>query len=184
MLGESRMNLYILGDSLSPRQRERLQAQVQTTLQSVPQWALNLLDRRIAELGVRNLPLIIEPVTGDTVDARSLTYGDLDGRPAAKLIPRLSTDTIAWGQDRRYLFLKAVAYLVSPPAADGEFWAGWSKAVESDGLRFTASGVDEHWSESTDLDLLIEMFAAYALNRAHSSWLDMPAVHAFLDGWR
>jgi len=30
MLGESRLNVYILGDSLTARQHERIQAQVQT----------------------------------------------------------------------------------------------------------------------------------------------------------
>jgi hypothetical protein len=184
MLGESRLNVYILGDSLSPRQRERIQAQVQTALQSVPEWALNLLDRKIEDIGVRNLPLIIEPVPDDSAEARSLTFGDLDGRPSAKLIPRLSADAIVWSQDRRYLVLKAVAYLASPPAAEHEFWARWSKAVESDGLRSTASGVNAHWGEATDRDLLIEMFAAYALSEAHSNWSVMPAVRGFFDGWR
>ena len=184
MLGESRLNVYILGDSLSPRQRQQIQAQVQTALQSVPEWALNLLDRKIEEVGVRNLPLIIEPVPDKSAEVRSLSFGELDGRPAAKLIPRLSADTIVWGQNRRYLVLKAVAYLASPSPADHEFWAGWSKAVESDGLRSTAAGVSEHWDEASDLDLLIEMFAAFALDEEHSNWSGMPAVHVFLDGWR
>lgn len=184
MLGESRLNVYILGDSLSPRQRERIQAQIQTTLQSVPQWALDLLDHRIEEVGVRNFPLIVEPVPEGSSEARSLSFGDVDGRPAAKLIPRLSADTIEWGQDRRYLVLKAVAYLASPPAIDHNFWARWSEVVESDHLRSTASSVHEHWGEATDLDLLIEMFAAFALSPDHEKWSEMPAVSAFLNGWR
>jgi hypothetical protein len=184
MLGESRLNVYILGDSLSPRQRERMQAQVQTALQSVPQWALDLLDRRIEEVGVRNLPLIVEPVPDDSRETRSLSFGDLEGRPAAKLLPRLSNDNVAWGQDRRYLVLKAVAYLASPAAEDRAFWERWAKAIASDGLRSAASGANEHWGEATDLDLLIEMFAALALNGAHANWSGMPAVRAFLEGWR
>lgn len=183
MLGESRLNVYILGDRLSASQRARIQAQVQTALQSVPQWALNLLDRKIAEVGVRNLPLIIEPLSEDSEEARSLSFGDLDGRPAAKLMPRLSADAIEWGQDRRYLVLKAVGYLASPRTSDREFWARWAAAVETDGLRAAASDVDGAWGQATDLDLLVEMFAAFALDGGHQNWSQRPSIRTFLDGW-
>lgn len=55
MLGESRLNVYVLGDNLSPRQREWIQAQIQAALQSVPQWTLDLVDGRIEEVRVGNL---------------------------------------------------------------------------------------------------------------------------------
>ena len=184
MLGESRLNVYILGADLSNRQRERLQAQVQTALRSVPQGALALLDRRIEELGVRNFPLMIEPVPPDSTETRSLSFGDLEGRPAAKLMPRLSDDAVVWGEDQRSLVLKAVAYLASPPATNQSFWEDWKNAVKSDGLRSQAVAASAGWGEATDLDLLVEMFAAYALHPEHARWVHLPVVRSFLEAWR
>ena len=184
MLGESRLNVYILGADLTTRQRERLQAQVQTALRSVPQWAFSLLDRRIEEMGVRNFPLIAEPLPPGSDETRSLSFGDLEGRPAAKLMPRLSDDTVMWGQDQRYLVLKAVAYLASPPLTDRSFWEAWASAVESDGLRSQAVASAEGWDEATGLDLIVEMFAAYALSAGHARWADLPTVRSFLETWR
>jgi hypothetical protein len=184
VLGESRLNVYILGDRLSARQRERVQAQVQTALRAVPQWAFALLDRRLDELGVRNFPLIIEPVPADHSENRSLSFGDIESRPAVKLMPRMTAGNISWGQDRRYLVLKAVAYLASPAASDTSFWGRWEQAVHADNLRSQVIESGELWKNASSLDLLVEMFAAYALNPGHARWADLPAVRTFLEEWR
>jgi len=184
MLGESRLNVYILGDDLSPRQRERIQAQVQTALRAVPQWAFGLLTRRLEELGVRNLPLVVEPVREHSSETRALSFGHIEERPAVRLMPRVTGDAIEWGQDQRYLVLKAVAYMASPPPTESSFWASWEAAVKADDLREQANASGERWRNATDLDLLIEMFAAYALNAEHTRWAEMPAVRTFFEGWR
>jgi hypothetical protein len=178
------LNVYILGDSLSARQRERVQAQVQTALRVVPQWAFALLDRRIDELGVRNFPLIIEPVPADDSENRALSFGDIESRPTVKLMPRVTAEGISWGQDQRYLVLKAVAYLASPPGNDASFWGRWEKAVHADGLRSQVIESGELWKGASNLDLLIEMFAAYALNPGHTRWAALPTVRSFLEAWR
>ncbi len=182
MLTESQLNIYILGTDLPPRQRERIQAQLQTAIRSIPSWAFKLLQRRIDELGARNLPLVIEPRT--SAEGRVMSLGRINGRPAARLMPRLSANSVDWGQDQRYLVAKSIAYMASPAQADSEFWAGWSRALESDGLRARAQEIAGEWAGESELGLLVEMFAAYALNSEHRRWSDLPAVRAFLDAWR
>ena len=184
MRGESQMNVYILGADLTPRIRERLQAQIQTALRSLPAWTFRLLQRRIDELGVPNLPLIVEPATSDTAPARSLGLGQIEGRPAARLMPRVAADRIEWLQEPRYLVAKAIAYMAAPGIESGGFWARWSQDVASDGLRGKASQINDQWSGETDLGLLIEIFAAYIVNPGHGRWETLPAVHAFLQDWR
>ncbi len=182
MLNKSRLNVYIEGSSLSPRQRERLQAQVQSALSALPNWAFDLLSRRIDALGIRNLPLIVSPEQADQPQA--VTFGQIDGRPAVRLKPRLRGDAIEWPQDRRYLVAKAVAYMAAPDRADTGFWTRWSKAIAEDDLAATAAGVDGRWSDGTHVDLLIEMFAAYALSGTHSRWESLSHVRKFFDEWR
>jgi hypothetical protein len=184
VLGESQLNVYILGADLTPRQRERIQAQVQAALRSLPPWAFQLVTERIETLGVRNLPLIVEPQTDDSASARVMSMGHIEGRPAVRLMPRLRQSNVDWGQDQRYLIAKAVAYLAAPAAADVGFWSRWSDAVQSDQLGDQARSIEERWRGATDLDLLVEMFAAYALNPVHSHWSDLPSVKQFLDEWR
>jgi len=98
-------------------------------------------------------------------------------------MPRLSGEAIEWGQDRRYMVLKAIAYMASPPPSNHEFWATWSRAVTADGLRTAASSVNARWDEATELDLLIEMFAAFALDQGHPNWSRRPAIRAFMEDW-
>ncbi len=184
MLDESRLNVYIVGDSLSPRQRQRIQAQLQTALRSLPEWAFALLRQGLQEMGAANLPLIVEPQTVSDGGPPALSFGHLDGRPAVRLMPRLQGDALDWRQDRRYLVAKAVAHLAAPTPSDADFWARWSVAIASDALREKARQTGEHWAAASDLDLLIEMFAAYALNPDHGRWSDLPSVRAFLAGWR
>lgn len=184
MLGESQLNVYVLGADLTPRIRERLQAQVQTALRSLPAWTVRLLKRRIDELGVPNLPLIVEPVASDITPSRSLGLGHIEGRPAARLMPRVAADRIEWLQEPRYLLAKAVAYMAAPGVENGGFWATWSHDIASDGLHGKASQINGQWSKETDLGLLIEMFAAYVVNPDHRRWETFPAVHTFLQSWR
>ena len=47
VLDESQLNVYVLDSNLSPRQKERLQAQVLTALRSLPPWMFGLLTRRL-----------------------------------------------------------------------------------------------------------------------------------------
>ncbi len=183
MLGESQLNVYIVGASLTPRQRQRLQAQLQTAMRSLPAWALDLLGRRLQELGATHFPLIVEPQTAADSSPRPLGLGHIDGRPAVRLMPRLRADAVDWRQDQRYLVAKAVAYLAAPPPSDGDFWARWAAAVDRDGLREKALEVSERWTEASDLGLLMEMFAACALNPQHSRWSQLPSVRAFLEEW-
>lgn len=184
MLDESHLNVYILGVDLTPRIRERLQAQIQTALRSLPAWTFHLLKRRIDELGIRNLPLIVEPVTSDTAPARPLGLGQIEGRPAAHLMPRVAADRIEWSQEPRYLVAKAVAYMAAPRIESGAFWARWSQDIAADGLRAKASHINDEWAGETDLGLLVEMFAAYVVNPDHHRWATLPAVHTFLQDWR
>lgn len=184
MLGESQLNVYILGADLTPRQRERIQAQVQAALRLLPPWAFQLVTRRIADLGVRNLPLVIEPQADDSASPKVLSLGHIGERPAVRLMPRLRESSLDWGQNQRYLVAKAVAYLAAPEPKDSIFWSRWSEAVQADQLRSKARSIEEQWEETTDLGLLVEMFAAYALNPGHGRWSDFPRVKQFLDEWR
>jgi len=184
MLGQSELNVYIIGDNLTPRQRERIRAQVETALRSLPDWSFGVLRRRLQELGAASLPLIVEPQAGDQPGPQALGLGHIEGRPAARLLPRIRGDGIDWRQDRRYLVAKAVAYLAAPSPSDSDFWARWSHAVATDGLGEKARASGEHWAGASDLDFLIEMFAAYALNPDHDRWAELPSVRAFLDEWR
>jgi len=184
VLGESQLNVYILGADLTSRQRERIQAQVQAALRSLPPWAFQLVSRRIEALGVRNLPLVIEPRTGGSVSSQVLSLGHIEERPAVRLMPRLRESGVDWGQNQRYLVAKAVAYLAAPEPLDAIFWSRWSGAVQADQLRNKARSIAEQWQETTDLGLLVEMFAAYALNPAHTRWSGLPRVKQFLDEWR
>ena len=184
MLGDSQLNVYIVGDSLTPRHRQRIQAQLQTALRSLPDWAFGLLRRRLQELGAANLPLIVEPQAGPESGPQALGLGHIEGRPAVRLMPHLRADGIDWRQDLPYLLGKAVAYLAAPPVSDSDFWDRWSRALEGDRLREKAGEVGEHWTDASDLSLLIEMFAAYALNPRHGRWSQLPSVRTFLKGWR
>jgi len=112
MLGESRLNIYVLGPDLSSRQRERIQAQISTGLRSLPRWLFDLLQQRIEALGVTSLPLIIEPQPPAT-PFRALSLGRVESRPAVKLTPRLRPDGVDWGQDLSRLLAKAIAWVLS-----------------------------------------------------------------------
>jgi hypothetical protein len=183
MLDESRLNVYVLGSNLSPRQRERIQAQVQTGLRSLPKWAFDLVRRRIDSLDVMNLPLVIEP-QASAKPHQAISLGRIESRPAVKLMPQLVADEIVWGQDLRHLLAKGMAYMVSPDETAVDFWNGWRVAVRNDSLREKASAIAGDYEDETDLGLLVEMFAAYALKPAHRSWARLPEVHAFFERWR
>ena len=182
MLGEPQLNVCILDADISPRLRERLHSQIQTTIRSLPRWPFALLTGRMSELGVATLPLIVEPV-GSVGPARPLGLGEIEGRPAARLRPRVSASAIEWDQDPRYLVAKAIGYMAAPPPAD-PFCLRWAHAVRSDGLREKASESSPGWKAETDVGLLLEMFAAYALRDGHPRWSELQAVHAFLQEWR
>lgn len=182
MLGESRLNVYVLNADISPRLRERIQAQIQTAIRSLPSWAFDLLTDRMNQLDVTSLTLIVEPIAS-AEPARPLNLGDIEGRPAARLRPRVSAKTIKWGQDPRYLVAKAVGYLASPPSG-AHFWVRWAGAVESDRLRTMAAQSSAAWQDETDVGLFVEMFAAYALRNGDDRWSRLPAVYDFLRGWR
>jgi len=184
VLGESQLNVYILGADLTPRQRERIQAQVQTALRSLPGWVFQLVSQRIAALGVRNLPLIIEPQALSEAPSQVISLGRIESRPAVRLMPRLSEERLEWGQDHRYLVAKAVAYMAAPEISEESFWARWGTAIEEDRLRETARRADDQWEDASDLGLLIEMAAACALTPDHNRWNDLPRVRSFLDEWR
>ena len=182
MLGEPRLNVSILDADISPRLRHRLQAQVQTAIRSLPRWPFALLTGRMNELGVTGLQVIVEPVRSSG-PSRPLGLGDIEGRPAARLRPRVSAEAIQWAQDPRYLMAKAIGYMAAPrPAAS--FWERWAGAVEHDRLRAKASQLSPGWEDETDAGLLVEMFAAYTLRDGHGMWSELPAVHAFLQEWR
>ncbi len=185
MTGESQLNVYIAGADLTPRLRQRLQAQLRTALRSLPEWPFDLLLRRLQELGATNFPLVVEPRGEDPPGDRALSLGDIEGRPAAYLLPRLRRDEIDWRQDLRYLLAKAIAFLAAPPAdEDPAFWRDWAAAVTADDLRATASAAGEAWRHAGDLDLLLEMFAALALTPDNERWSALPSVRAFLEEWR
>lgn len=185
MTGESHLNVYIAGAELTPRLRQRLQAQLRTALRSLPEWPFDLMRRRLQELGAANFPLVIELRDDDTPGERALSLGDIEGRPAAYLLPRLSGDEIDWRQDLRYLLAKAIAYLAAPPAGhDPAFWRDWSAAVRRDALLEKAASAGEAWRDAGDLDLLLEMSASLALTPDHARWSSLPSVRAFLDRWR
>ncbi len=183
MLSDSQLNVYIVGDNLSPRQRVQLQAQLDSALRALPQWCLDLVRAALERSGARNFPLVIEPQPPGG-DALPLSLGHIEGRPAASLRPRLEGDRIEWPQDRRYLVAKAAAY-VCPPSRDDapDFWRRWAEAIATDALRDHAVAAPEAWAGASDRDLLIEMFAAYALNPAHPRWAELPAVRGSLKGW-
>ena len=183
MLADSRLNIYVAGADLSPRQRERIQAQLQTALRSLPPWVFELLQRRLQQLGAQNFPVVVEPAPRGQTGGRAFSLGHIEGRPAVRLYPRLAAAEIDWGQPLRQLLLKAAAYLAAPPPADAAFWQGWARAVQSDALRSKATQTGQHWAQATELDLLLEMFASCALNPEHARWRDLPAVRAFLREW-
>ncbi len=184
MLNESQLNVYVVGEDLSPRQRERLQAQIESALRALPQWCFDVLRAELERSDARNFPLVIEPQLPDG-DALPLSLSHIKDRPAAILRPRLDGDAIDWLQDRGYLVAKSVAHMAAPPRdADAAFWERWAEAVQVDGLRDKASAASEGWAGASDADLLIEMFAAYALNPTHARWAKLPAVRGFLEGWR
>ncbi len=183
MLSDSQLNVYIVGDNLSPRQRVQLQAQLDSALRALPQWCLDLVRAALERSGVRNFPLVIEPQPPGG-DALPLSLGHIEGRPAAYLRPRLEGDRIEWPQDRRYLVAKAAAYVCAPLRDDApDFWRRWAEAIAADALRDKATAAYEAWSGASDRDLLIEMFAAYALNPSHPRWSELPAVLGFLEEW-
>ncbi|HEV8575205.1 MAG TPA: hypothetical protein VGR43_10930 [Dehalococcoidia bacterium] len=183
MLGESRLNIYVLAPDLSSRQRERIQAQIATGLRSLPQWVFALLQQRIETLGSTNLPLIIEPQSS-AVPFQVLSLGRVESRPAVKLTPRLSPEGVDWGQDLRRLLAKAIAWILAPEDIDSPFWRRWKTAVEADQLRDKAADSIGGPHDDTDLGLLIEMFAAHALNPKHQNWDGLPRVRSFLEDWR
>ncbi len=184
MLGETRLNIYILGSDLSQRQRARIQAQVRTALRSLPQWLFDLVRERIDALGVANLPLIIEPQSAHTRQSQVISLGRIDSRPAVKLTPRLREEGIDWGQDLRRLLAKAAAYISAPGYDNSDFWQQWAEAAAADRLREMAADTADAFRVETDLGLLIEMFAAYALTPGSRRWRQMPAVRGFLETWR
>lgn len=183
MLGEPRLNVCILDPEITTHLSERLQAQVEAALRSLPHWSYKLLTRRMEELGVAGVPLIVEPVHGPTAPQRPLSLGRIDDCPAARLFPHISGESIEWGQDRRYLAAKALAFMAAP-APSAAFWQRWEDVIDRDRLRHKASNVNPEWAGESGLGLFLEMFAAYALNAAHERWSQLPAVHAFLQEWR
>jgi len=184
MVNESRINVYIRSTRLAPRQRERIQAQLQSALRLMPAWALALVDRRVFELGAHNLAIEVVPVFDGDTGTQVLSLGISDGKPAARLMPRVRGDHIDWGQNHRALIAKAVGYLMSPNRTNVKFWDRWSEVVEQDKLRVAAEGQASRWKEATDTDLLLEMFAAYALNPTHGRWSAFPQTKRFLEEWR
>ncbi len=183
MLDESQLNVYVLETNLSPRQRERLQAQVLTALRSLPRWVFGLLSQRLESLGVKNLPLIVEARSADDPSSQVISFGEIRGRPAARLTPRLQENGIEWEQDARLLVAKAAAYMASPPRDDG-FWQDWTAAIATDHLREADAVKTGGWSDATDLDLFIEMFAAYVTKTDHERWTAFAASRTFFDTWR
>jgi len=180
VISESHLNVYIIGEGLSPRAKERLQAQVQTALRFLSPWVFDLLQRRLAELGQRNFPLIVEP--RPTGSDQAISFGEIDGRPAVQLLPAVDGEAIDWYQDQRYLVAKAAGWFAAP--ADEGFRARWREAVAADGLREAAADGAERWRGATDTDLLLEMFAAACLKPEHDTWDQFPAVRAFFKNWR
>jgi len=183
MLDESQLNVYVLDSNLSPRQRERLQAQMLTALRSLPRWVFGLLSQRLESLDVRNLPLIVEARGADDPSSRVISFGEIEGRPSTRLMPRILDDGIEWEQDARLLAAKAAAYMARPAEGDG-FWQDWTDAIETDHLRETDAVKKGGWSDASDLDLFLEMVAAYMTKPEHERWTAFPASRAFFDAWR
>ncbi|MBI1885175.1 MAG: hypothetical protein HYS09_02480 [Chloroflexi bacterium] len=182
MLRDSQLNVYVVGSDLSPRLRERLQAQVQSALRALPPWAFALLGQRLERLGQPSFTLVVEPQR--EAAPKALTFGTLGEKPAVRLLPLLRGEAIDWRQDRRYLAAKAVAYLCTPGRdEDKGFWSRWEDACRADDLPGRAAGADQRWRGATPLDLLIEMFAAYALNAKDERWSQMPSVRRFFEEW-
>jgi len=183
VIGESQLNIYIVGAGLSPRLKERIQAQIQSALRALPQWVFALLQSRLEKLDLSHASFIVEP--GPEASSRGLGLGRLNDRRAVYLRPVLRGDEVDWPQERQYLVAKALAYLCAPSREEEPgFWQRWSVAVGESHLLQSAAAVDERWAEATSLDLLLEMFAVYALNPGHPRWRDWPAVRQFLDDWR
>ncbi len=141
----------------------------------------DLVRHRIDALGLGNIPLIVEPQSTPEDRSQVLSLGRIESRPAVKLTPRLYSNRVEWGQDLRRLLAKAAAYISAPADDDGDFWQRWAQTVQTDKLHDKAG---DAFHAETDLGLLIEIFAACALNPAHRRWRKMPAVRAFLDDWR
>jgi hypothetical protein len=184
VLGESQLNVYIQAKDLPPRTKERLQAQVQTALRSLPGWAFALLTKRIEALGAANLPLVIAPRAEDDERPQTMSLGHIDNRPAARLMPRIEDGGVDWGQDLRYLMAKALAYMAAPDAEDTAFWERWTLAVNEDGVRDRAGDAGDAWKNATDIALLLEMFAAYITRSDSRGWDKTPRVKAFLEAWK
>ncbi len=183
MIGESQLNVYVIGKDLSDRLRERLQAQIHGALRTLPPWAFALLHRRLQRLGLPNFALIVEPQPRR--QAKALSFGSLGERPAVHLLPVVKGEEVDWQQDRRYLVAKAVAYLSAPGRDDDPaFWERWQAAAEADAVGQKARQADERWDRATLMDLFVEMFAAYALKPGHERWADLPAVRNFLQEWQ
>lgn len=182
MAQDAQLNIYVLAADLSPRQRERVRAQLQTALRRLPRWLYAALDRRIRQLGAAALPFIVQP--RPAAESRVLGLGRIDGRPAVRLMPRLlEGGEVDWGQDRHHLLAKGIGYMLAPDEGDTQFWLRWREAVSTDGLRRMARSAGEAWEDASDLSLLIEMFAAYVLSPRHVRWKQLPAARSFLDGW-
>ncbi len=82
MLSDSQLNVYVVGDNLSPRQCVQLQAQIDTALRALPQWSLDLIRAALSRTGVRNFPIVVEPQPADG-EVLPLSLGRIEGRPAA-----------------------------------------------------------------------------------------------------
>ncbi len=186
MIGQSELNVYIVGaEGLSPRLRQRLQAQIQSALRAFPQWVFLLLRGRLARLGLSHFPLIVELRLEGQGSSRALGLGRLEDKPAVQLRLVRRGQEVDWRQERRYLIAKAIAYLGAPsPEEEPGFWQRWWRALQEDRLAEAAAAVDERWAEASPLDLLLEMFAAYVLSPGHPRWQGWPAVRQFLDDWR
>lgn len=186
MIGESQLNVYIVAsDKLSRRLKERIQAQVQSTLRAIPQWVFLLLRRRLQKLDVPNLPLFVEPRPEGEANPQVLKVGRLGDKPAVYLLPLARGEDVDWRQDRKHLVTKALAYLCAPrPEEDGAFWRRWAQAMKQDKLAALAQDADRRWAGASPLDLLMEMFAAYALTPEHPRWQELAAVRRFLEGWK
>ena len=183
MLDESQLNVYVLDANLSPRQKERLQAQVLTALRSLPPWMFALLSQRLETIGAKNLPLVVEARSPDDPSSQNVGFGSIEGRPAARLMPRLTEDGIDWEHDPELLVAKAAAYLAAPPSGDS-FWQRWSEAIAADRLRETDAVAAGEWVDASNLDLFLEMCAAYVTKPDHERWTGFPASRSFFDKWR
>jgi hypothetical protein len=180
VISESQLNVYIVGQELSPRVKERLQAQVQTALKALPPWVFEVLRRQLDGLGQRNFPVIVEARPDGSRQA--INFGQIDGRPAVRLLPRLHADSIDWGQPLAHLLAKAAAWLARPD--DVTFRESWSAAVSADSLHDAAGSTDSMWADAGDTDLLLEMFAALCAREDDRAWGHYPNVRRFLDNWR